>query len=111
MCNGGPCKTEEDRLNVIRELAGSLNLDGFTTDQEKLMDVWAATHFHPTKSARILFPGRPKGYVRATRDIGHYACNKAVAMRCRKEGNIQTAQNYERVCELTYKSLPQFARW
>lgn len=117
MCNGGPCKTKEDRLAVLRELGqfyeetGRPCLDDFTTERDKLMDVWAAIHFWPVISARILFPDRPKRYVSVTQDLGNYACNKAVAMRCRLEGEIQTALNYERVCEMIYESLPEWARW
>lgn len=116
MCNGGPCKTKEERLAIIKELAGckigyALNLDDFTTDQDKLMDVWAAIHFWPIISARILFPDRPERYVAVTHSIGNYACNKSVAMRCRLDGKIQAALNYERICDIIHKDLPQWARW
>jgi len=111
MCNGGPCKSQEERLNVIRELANNINLDDFTTDQEKLMDVWAAIHFWPRVSAKVLFPHKMKGYVSTTVNIGHYASNKATAMRCRKEGNIKSALIYEQICERVYNNLPTWARW
>ncbi len=121
MCNGGPCKTKEERLAIIKELANThptitdtgyaINLDGFTTDRDKLMDVWAAIHFWPVISARILFPKRPKRYVTTTESLGNYACNKAVAMRCRLSGDIQAALNYEKICDMIHKDLPTWARW
>ncbi|MGW8177783.1 MAG: hypothetical protein ACWGQW_03200 [bacterium] len=111
MCNGERCKTKEERLAVIRKLADCLNLDGFTIDPDKLMDVWAAIHFHPVICARILFPDRPKRYVSVTQDLGNYACNKSCAMGLRLDGKINNAFAYKHACEIIYKNLPDWARW
>lgn len=117
MCNGGPCKTKEERLKVIHELGnfyevtGRPCLDDFTLDQDKMMDVWAAIHFNPVICGRILFPDRPPRYVSVTQDLGSYASNKATAMRCRIEGNIQSAIVYETICNRIYENLPDWARW
>lgn len=120
MCNNGPCKTLGGRLTVIRELAINQakrdlffapNLDGFTTNPDKLMEVWAAIHFNPIKCARILFPERQKRYVSVTKDLGSYASNKANAMTYRLKGQIQTAISYEQICESIYERLPVWARW
>lgn len=57
MCNGERCKTREERLAVIQELAqyyekvGRPDLDLFTTDRDKLMNIWAAIHFNPVTCA------------------------------------------------------------
>lgn len=61
--------------------------------------------------ARELFPNRQKGYVRVTKDCQAYAINKCIAMQCRTEGRIAIAQNYERICDDIYNTLPAFAQW
>lgn len=117
MCNCGPCKTKEERLAVIHELSqyyeevGRPDLDLFTTETDKLTDIWAAIHFHPVICARILFPDRPKRYVSVTQDLGRYACNKSCAMKLRLEGKIKNALAYEHACEILYENLPDWARW
>lgn len=87
-----------------------INLDGQNHDD--LWAFWKETNsVRPVKKARQLFPSRPTGYVTATKQLGNYACNKAVAMKCRGEGQIQAALTYETICENIYKALPQFAKW
>ena len=61
--------------------------------------------------ARELFPDRPKGYCTVTRDLGHYACNKAVAMDRRLNGEIDAALIYESICDRIYIDLPHWAKW
>jgi hypothetical protein len=80
-------------------------------DREALMLFWTRTHQHPVKTARKLFPTKPRGYVTATVDLSHYASNKAVAINERLKGNIQAAEIYEKICENIYNRLPTFARW
>ena len=87
-----------------------MNLDGMFPDE--LMEFWAKTNRQrPIKLARELFPEKPKGYVKAVRELGFYASNKATAMNCRERGDINTALMYEGICERIYTSLPEFARW
>lgn len=106
----GPCKTAEDRVAHLRKLAdGGLNLDGMSADD--CMAVWAAIHVRPVVCARVLFPDDPKGARKVACQLGHYASNKATAMRCRERGDIQAAQVYERICEGIYSALPMWARW
>ncbi len=89
---------------------GAPNLDAQTEDW--LMSFWhVATTTEPVRLARILFPDRPKGYVTATRDLGHYASNKATAQRCRLAGRIERALCYEDIADGIYANLPTFARW
>lgn len=83
------------------------NPDAATT--EDLLDFWHATHTNPVRTARQIFDPTP-GYVEATKDLGNYASNKATAMRCRLNGDIQTAQMYERICDKIYAGLPSFAK-
>lgn len=88
---------------------GAPNLDAQPRDELLSFDGYCRGL--PVKTARQLFPERPDGYVRATRDLGNYASNKAAAMYCRERGDTIGAQNYETICERIYKKLPPFARW
>lgn len=86
-----------------------INLDGM--DKDELMEFWGRTNRQPVTVARELFPDKPRGYVSAARDLGHYAANKSAAMLCRENGSIQGAMMYESICETIYNRLPEFARW
>lgn len=83
------------------------NLDDM--DPQELWSFWKAAQTRA--KARELFPDRPLGYCRTTRLLGNYACNKAVAIKLRREGNIARAQAYESICERLYSDLPAYARW
>jgi hypothetical protein len=88
-----------------------MNLDGYV-DPQDLWDIWKATNsVRPISFARQLFPEAPKGFVRATKDLGNYASNKATAMRCRLDGKINEALMYEGICERIYNELPEYAKW
>lgn len=89
--------------------ADDINPDAMT--REQLIDLWNMTNTGRARLGKFLFPDRPKGYVRAARDIGLYAMNKATAMKLRKEGDIPEAQKYEAICDDIYRALPGFARW
>lgn len=89
---------------------GPPNLDCMDNPNE-VWGFWSKVHFAGRRTAREWFPDRPKGYVRATRDIGNYAANKASAMRCRTVGDILGAQIYELICERIYSQLPNWAKW
>lgn len=86
------------------------NLDAMTPEA-----LWEWSTFcrqvRPLGAARALFPGRPKGYVTATKDLGNYAINKAVAMKERLAGRIQSAKIYEAICDRIYARLPDYARF
>lgn len=89
--------------------ASDLDLD--SESQEFLWSFWGRTNsVRPISFARQLFPTCPKGFVRATKDLGHYAGNKAMAMKLRLDGDIQTALMYESICERIYASLPTWAK-
>ena len=85
------------------------NPDGM--DADALWDFWKQTQQSCRQTARRLFPDRPRGYVRATADLGNYAADKATALRQRAQGDIPTAQTYETICERIYDRLPDYARW
>lgn len=87
-----------------------INLD--CMDRDDLMAFWRTTYPpHPVKAARELFPERPVGYVTAFKELGHYAANKATAIRCRLDGSIDRALMYEKIADRIYSELPAFARW
>jgi hypothetical protein len=86
------------------------NLDGL--DEQTLLELGRAPlGVRPIKEARLVFPARPKGYVEAFKLLRCYAMNKAVAMEQRRLGKIQTAQQYESICEGIYDRLPDYAVW
>lgn len=87
-----------------------MNFDGMNRDE--LWAFWKRTNsVRPIATARELFPDRPKNFVRVTKDLGNYACNKAVAMDLRIDGQIQSALMYEGICDRIYAGLPEYARW
>jgi hypothetical protein len=72
---------------------------------------WSDNHMGRRNRAARFFPDKPRGYVRALRDLCNYASNKSAAMLCRERGDIAGAQIYESICERIYSGLPPFARW
>lgn len=86
-------------------------IDLESQDKDQLMVIYDTIRNNPVKVARQQFPKRPRGFVTVTKDLGHYACNRAVAINCRLKGEIQTAQIYETICDQIYDRLPQWARW
>ena len=85
------------------------NLDAMWED-----DLWAFwqryQHAQKRKDARELVGAR-KGYTILAAKLGAYACNKAVAMKCRRDGRVETAQIYEKICDNIYAQLPEDLRW
>lgn len=96
----------------LRALAdGVPNLDCYSVNAD---DVWKLAECLTRQSrhaGRIMFPHRTAGYVSATINLGHYAYNKATAMRCRARGDSLGAGNYDAICDRIYARLPEYARW
>jgi hypothetical protein len=87
-----------------------MNFDAMNPDE--LWAFWVKGNTQrPIELARELFPDKPKGYINATRNLAHYAANKATAIQCRLSGNVQAAIQYEDIAYRIYKALPEFARW
>lgn len=80
-------------------------------DADALMAFWSLAHDRSHGTAALIFPEKPKGYVRATKDLAHYAANKATAVRLRLEGKIDRALYYESIAERIYNNLPEYAKW
>lgn len=85
------------------------NLDAMSADS--LMDFWHKYHRPGRKDAAALIGDTRKGYTRLASDLANYACNKAVAMRCRESGDISTATMYEGIAERIYNDLPADLHW
>jgi hypothetical protein len=89
--------------------AMDLNLDSETS--EDLMHFWQRTNsVRPISFAKQLFPTIPKGFIAATKNLGHYASNKATAQNLRLRGDVQTAMMYENICDRIYNELPEWAK-
>ena len=92
-------------MTLETDTAKDLNLD--SESPESLMAFWSRTNsVRPIAFARQLFPDCPRGFVRATKDLGYYASNKATAMSCRLRGDINAALMYEEICDRLYRQLP-----
>lgn len=98
------------RTTTTTTTIDNLNLDGMNADE--LWKIWQETYsVRPIRIARQWFADKPKGYVLAAKNIGHYASSKATAMMCRDRGDIQAAMMYEAICDRIYDRLPEYARW
>ena len=96
----------------------TLTVDGVPNfDAMSRSDLWAFWKLCGMSSgirwtiARAIFPDRPKNYVRVASHLKNYACNKAVAMKCRIDGDINAALVYEGICDRIYNDLPTWAKW
>ncbi len=88
---------------------GPVNLDGM--DQSELYMFIAATRgSQPRRAARRLFRDKLSS-VLVTRWLNQYGQMKFVAMACRERGEVETALQYENICERLYNDLPEYARW
>ena len=83
------------------------NLDDISADEA--FAFWAK--HQRGRNARELFPAGGKGTRRATSDLASYAANIGTAKQCRARGDIEIAQQYERIAQRIYDRLPEFARW
>ena len=52
-----------------------------------------------------------KGSTKAANSIANYCWNKHIANFFRLAGNIQTAQQYESICDRIYADMPESIRW
>jgi len=87
----------------------TFNPDG--ADRAELRD-WAVYigNGKPVSAANRWFPGKV-GRVTAVKNIRAYLWNMVTARRLREEGRIELAQTYERIADIVYTRLPDYARW
>jgi hypothetical protein len=82
-----------------------VNIDLMTN--EELTTFYNRVRLHPRKTARELFPDAPSGFVTATKDLAHYAINKATALDCRDNAE---RDKYTLICAfIREKCLPDYA--
>ena len=85
------------------------NFDGMEPDA--LMAFWKRYTRPTRKDAEKLIGDKRKGYTSIASVLASYACNKAVAIRCRERGDLPAAEVYETICEITYDDLPTDLKW
>lgn len=85
------------------------NLDAMSEDE--LMVFYNKHRLHRRKDAEALVGDKRPGYTNIAGSLAHYSINKAVAMKCRREGNINGALCYENICERIYHRLPEDIQW
>lgn len=49
-------------------------------DHKTCWSVWTRIQFNPIKTARLMFPKRPEGYVRVAKLVKAYLANKGTAL-------------------------------
>lgn len=86
------------------------NLDAMT--KEDLWEFWKKhREGRSRKESELLIGDKRKNYTVFAANLANYACNKATAMKCRENGEIQAALVYEKICEVIYSTLPSDLRW
>ncbi len=85
------------------------NFDGMTP--ESLWSFYWRYSRCSWKDAETLLGGKPEGYTVIVERLAAYACNKAVAMKCRLDGDITAADIYEMICDDIYLRLPENCKW
>jgi hypothetical protein len=86
-----------------------INLDDLSVDASELV-AWADLHACPG-SAELLFPDRPRGYVKVTATLVEYARTMALQMECRLNGEVVAATRHGLALQRIYRTLPRYARW
>jgi len=86
------------------------NPDG--CDDSDLHDLleWIGNGVKPPKKARLIYPAGRKP-VRTLQDVRNYCWNALTARGLRKSGKVQTALQYERICDQIYDHLEPYAQW
>lgn len=94
---------------MIVNIANLSSIETLTPSQ--LWTLWGETHKPTPDQARRFFGCASKAHVKYLQSIADYACNKAVSMTHRAEGNVNAALPYERTMRICYMDLPEHLRW
>lgn len=62
----------------------------------------------PVTTAKMFFPGKPKGFLRVTRELRNYAYNKIVTLN--SDLTWSTRSTYLGICIDIWTDLPEYAR-
>jgi|6_EtaG_2_1085325.scaffolds.fasta_scaffold00065_63 hypothetical protein len=99
------------------------NPDGCEETDLRALAAYIGTGCRPTSQAAALWPNEyveqidgyqptaPVGRLHVAQQIRAYCHNAATARDCRKRGKIQTALQYEAICDHLYQRLPAWAQW
>lgn len=79
-------------------------------DPERLWAIWERHRATPRRMAAIWFPAKPAGYCKAAQDLANLACNRAVALRCERRFDTESARIYHDITKNIVDVLPDFAR-
>lgn len=79
-------------------------------NRDDLMRFWAEVHNSPVRTARALFPEKPKGYVAMAKLLGAYASNKAAFMYCESQADANGIAVYSNICAQILDKLPETVR-
>lgn len=74
-------------------------------------EIAAFLETHKTNKGRRLANALGLRSTKVANLLSGYVWNKHTAIITRKEGNIHTAQMYEKICERIYSELPEQYRW
>lgn len=112
------------RLSPGSRILGILRMNGMITnipdvliessDEVALMEFWSLAHRPSRDFAAAIFPEKPLGYIRLTKDLANYASNTSntsTAVMLRKQGDIARAMYYEAIAQRIYQGLPDDVRW
>jgi hypothetical protein len=88
---------------------GDFNLDDM--DEADIREFAEKVRENPARFAATIFPNKPSGYVKVTKDLGNYAWNKLTAIGLRKGGQVKKAKTYEDICDKMYREFPDYAKW
>lgn len=76
---------------------------------DDLMAFWSR-YSRASRADAAELVGRFPGYTVAAADAANYACNLAVAKRCRERGDERAASCYDVAAELARESIPGAVR-
>lgn len=94
-----------------QELASTFHTSGLAEADLETLQAFQKVCKAPVGFGRILFPDAPKNSRNTVLLLGCYAGWQVVAMKHRKDGNIQRALHAEASADAIFDKLPGYARW
>lgn len=101
------------RTIPVAGLMDDATLPGIRFDEmgaDELMAFWKRYHRASRRDAAELCGGRFPGYTGVAAAAANYACNLAVAMRCRERGDGRGAEVYGAAARIALESIPERLR-
>ena len=89
-------------------MLNEINFDTMTADE--LMAFWSR-YRRPTRKDAVELCGRKfPGYTGVASSAANYACNLAVARRCRERGDETAAKCYDYAAQISLRDIPPALR-